>query len=322
MNTVADTASNKGRNTLFTHVDHRMTSVFRRAVLVAVTTTLAACGGDSPGAGLAPETVSRIDVSAPSTTIAPQQTVQFGAVARSSSGTTIGTVTPVWSSSASAVATVNASGIVRGVAPGNAVISATAGGVSGTVPVTVTSGAGVLSSLVVGSQDRTIELGSVTQASVTGLDGQGNPVALGNRTVTWTTSNPSIATISISGVATGVGVGVVDLQVSVQDGAMPKTASVRLIVAGIPGSPMTARVDMAPQNFIPFETVIRQNGTVSFVFPTLAHNVIWDRRLSGAPPDINTTNNATVIRTFPSVGVFNYVCTLHPGMEGRIIVSP
>jgi plastocyanin len=180
----------------------------------------------------------------------------------------------------------------------------------------------VLVTISVGAADRTIELGSITQATVSGRDAQGSPIALGNRAVTWTTSNPSIATITSGGVATGVGVGLVDLQASVADGAVPKTASVQLIVSSIPGAPTTARVDMLPQNFLPFETVIRQNGTVSFVFPTLDHNVIWDRRLAGAPTDINTTRNQTVTRTFPTVGVFNYQCTLHPGMEGRIIVSP
>jgi plastocyanin len=291
------------------------------AVVLVTLASLSACGGDS-GGGIAPEVVARVDVSSPTATLAPQQSVQFAAVARTSSGAAIGSIAPVWSSSANAVATVNASGLVTGVAPGNAILRATAGGVSGTVPITVTSGSGVLASLTVNAQDRTIELGGVTQATVTGLDGQGKPLALGNRAVTWATSNASIARISSSGVATGVGVGLVDLQVTVQDGAQPRTASVPLIVQGIAGSPLTARVDMAPQSFIPFETAIRQNGTVSFVFPTLAHNVIWDRRLSGAPADINTTNEATVTRTFPTVGVFDYVCTLHPGMEGRVIVSP
>lgn len=298
-----------------------MLSAIRRTILSATIVALTACGGDS-GPGVAPEVVARVDVSAPTTTLAPQQSVQFGAVAKTSAGATIGTVTPGWSSSATGVATVSGSGLVTGVAPGTALISATAGGVAGTVSVTVTSGSGTLASLTVDAQDRTIELGSVTQATVTGRDAQGNPVALGSRTVSWTTSNASIARISASGVASGVGVGFVDLQASVQDGAVPRTASVRLVVQGIAGSPATARVDMAPQNFIPFETVIRQNGTVSFVFPTLAHNVIWDRRLSGAPTDINTTNSATVTRTFPAVGVFDFVCTLHPGMEGRVIVSP
>lgn len=298
----------------------RVTSLVAASALLS-TAVLWSCSSDKP-TGPPAETVSRIDVSAATTTLAPQQTVKVEAVARSASGSVIGNVTPSWSSSANAIATVNPSGIVTGVAPGTATIRATSGSVTGTLDVTVTSGIGVLVTINVGAADRTIELGSITQATVTGRDAQGAPVALGNRQVTWTTSNSSIATITSSGIATGVGVGIVDLQATVADGAVPKSASVQLIVSGIAGAPTTARVDMLPQAFLPFETVVRQNGVVSFVFPTLDHNVFWDRRLAGAPADINTTREQTVTRTFPTVGVFNYQCTLHPGMEGRIIVSP
>ena len=277
-------------------------------------TLAAACGGSDAPTGPPPEVVARIDVSAATTTIAPQQTVRLEAVVKSSTGSTIGTVEPVWSSSANAIATVNPEGIVTGVAPGTATIRAASGTVAGTLTVTVTSGIGVLVTIAVDVDDRTIELGSVTQATVSGRDAQGNAVALGNRQVTWSTSNASIATISNAGVASGVGVGLVDLQVSVADGALPKTASVQLIVSGIPGAPTSARVDMLPQDFLPFETVIKQNGTVSFVFPSLDHNVIWDRRL-GAPADINTTRDATVSRTFPTVGVFQ-VCVYAPSGDG------
>ena len=304
-----------------------MSCVTRRVLTVTVTLlagVLAACGdgqlGPKPGPTV--ETVSRVDVSTPATTIAPQQTVQFTAIARSSSGSAIGTVTSVWSSSANGVATVNASGIVTGIAAGTATITATAGGKSGSAALTVTSGAGVLAALTANVQDRTVQLGQTTQASVIGRDLQGAAVALGNRAVTWTTSNSATATITAAGVVTGVGVGNVDLRVSVADGATPKTASVAMTVSSIPGAPSNARVDMFGLNFVPFESVVKQNGTVSFVFPSLAHNVIWDRRLAGAPGDVNTMSNVTITRTFPAAGVFNFTCTLHPGMDGRIIVSP
>ena len=71
-----------------------------------------ACGGDDP-AGPPAEVVARIDVSAATTTLAPQQTVQMQAVAKSATGSAIGTVSPTWSSSSNAVATVNASGCRR-----------------------------------------------------------------------------------------------------------------------------------------------------------------------------------------------------------------
>lgn len=298
----------------------------RGAVVASVLLLAAACGGGDGTApenkGPSPDVVTAVVVSAPAVTLSPQQTVQFTAVARNASGGIIGNVTPVWSSSANGVATVNASGIVTGVSAGTAIISAARGTVSGNVTVTVTSGAGVLASVVVNMQDRTIQLGQRTQASIAGRDGQGSPIALGTRTVTWTTSNPAVATVDAAGVVTGVGIGIIDVQASVADGATPKTTSQQLIVESIPGAVTTSTVTMAPQDFLPFETVIKQNGTVNFVFPSLAHNVFWDRVRLGSPADINTISDATISRTFPTVGVFGYKCTLHPGMDGTIIVTP
>lgn len=300
-----------------------MKTITRCAVFAGVV-LLAACGDGSSGV-LTPQPgpdVARIDVSAAATALTPSQTVQFSAVARTSSGTIVSSAQPVWSSTAPTIASVNASGIVTGVAAGSATIRATVGSVSGTLDVTVTSGAGVLATLVVDAQDRTIPLGQLTQATVGGRDALGGTVALGTRVVTWSTSNASIATITSAGVVTGVGVGTVNLQVSVADGGTPKTGSVQLTVTSIPNAPTTADVVMPGLTFSPVETIVKQGGTVRFIFPALAHNVIWDPRLAGSPTDINTTSDVTVTRTFPAVGVFPFKCTLHPGMDGTVIVSP
>lgn len=304
----------------------RTRTSLRTSLLTLAVGFAAACGGsDNTGpVGRDPvaEVVASVALTAPTTTLAPQQAVQFTSVAKNASGGIIGNVTPVWSSSATNVATVTAAGIVTGVSAGTANIVATSGTKSAMVAVTVSSGAGVLASVVANLQDRNIQLGQNTQASIAGRDGQGSAVALGTRTVTWTTNNPAIASVSSAGIVTGVGIGTVDIQASVADGAVPRTNSVQLIVESIPGAATSATVTMAPQDFIPFETVIRLNGTVNFVFPTLAHNVMWDRVRTGSPADINTISNMTVSRTFATVGVFGYKCTLHPGMEGRIIVTP
>lgn len=300
-----------------------MKTVMRCAVFAGVV-LLAACGDGSSGV-MTPQPgpeVTRIDVSAATTAITPSQTVQFSAVARTSSGTIVSSAQPVWSSTAPTIASVNASGIVTGVAAGSATIRATVGSVTGTLDVTVTSGAGVLATLVVDAQDRTIPLGQLTQATVSGRDALGGTVALGTRVVTWSTSNAAIATITSAGVVTGVGVGTVNLQVSVADGGTPKTGSVQLTVTSIPNAPTTADVVMPGLTFSPVETIVKQGGTVRFIFPALAHNVIWDPRLAGSPTDINTTSDVTVSRTFPAVGVFQFKCTLHPGMDGTVIVSP
>ncbi|WP_373060094.1 Ig-like domain-containing protein [Gemmatimonas sp.] len=308
-----------------TRVKSRMPSLTRWGAFVGVA-LLAACGDGSSSMTPPPPppavVVSRVDVSAATTAMTQSQTVQFSAVARTSSGAVVTSDQPVWSSTAPSIASVSASGVVTGVTAGSATIRATVGAATGTLDVTVTSGAGVLAAIVVSAQDLTIPLGQLTQATVGGRDALGGTVALGTRVVTWSTSNAAIATITAAGVVTGVGVGTASLRASVVDGAVPRTGSVQLIVSSIPNAPTTADVFMPGLTFSPFETVVKQGGTVRFIFPALAHNVIWDRRLAGSPTDINTISSVTVARTFPTAGVFQYTCTLHPGMDGTIIVSP
>lgn len=308
-----------------TRVKSRMPSLTRWGALAGVA-LLAACGDGSSSVTPPPPppavVVSRVDVSAATTALTQSQTVQFSAVARTSSGAVVTSEQPVWTSTAPGIASVSASGVVTGVAAGTATVRATVGAATGTLDVTVTSGAGVLAAIVVDAQDRTIPLGQLTQATVSGRDALGGTVALGTRVVTWSTSNAAIATITAAGVVTGVGVGTVSLQASVADGSVPRTGSVQLIVSSIPNAPTTADVFMPGLTFSPFETVVKQGGTVRFIFPALVHNVIWDRRLAGSPADINITSNVTVARTFPTAGVFHFTCTLHPGMDGTVIVSP
>jgi plastocyanin len=185
--------------------------------------------------------------------------------------------------------------------------------------------AGVLAAVSVSLTDASMQLGQTTQASVMGKDGFGTAVPLGTRPVSWSSSNTVVATVSATGVVTGVGIGTTNIQASVADGSTARTSNAAIAVTGIAGAPITADVVMPGLTFSPFETLVKQGGTVRFIFPALAHNVFWDPRLTGspaAPADINTTTSATVSRTFPSAGVFTYKCTLHPGMDGTIIVSP
>ena len=292
-------------------------------VMSCAAALLIACGDGSPAVTPPPPiVVSLVEVSAATSTLIRTQTVQLSAVARTSAGTVVSGELPVWTTTAPGIATVSTSGLVTGVAAGTATIRATVGGVSGALDITVTTGAGILATVVVDAQDRTIPLGQLTQATVNGRDLLGGPVPLGSRVITWSSSNAAIATITQAGVVTGVGIGAATLQASVADGAVARTGTVTITVTSIPNAPTTADVVMPGLTFSPFETVVKLGGTVRFLFPALAHNVIWDRRLAGSPADINIISNATVSRVFSTVGVFPYTCTLHPGMDGTVIVTP
>ncbi|HEX5870827.1 MAG TPA: Ig-like domain-containing protein, partial [Longimicrobium sp.] len=109
-----------------------------RAALAAALLALAACDG---GGGGAPPTQSRpvatVTVTGPASSVAAGATLQLTAAPVDASGRAV-SATAAWSSTADGVATVGASGLVTGVAPGTATIRAVAGGVEGSMQVTVT----------------------------------------------------------------------------------------------------------------------------------------------------------------------------------------
>ncbi len=83
--------------------------------------------------------VASVSVSLGSSTLASGQTTQTSAVARDAGGSAITGLTFTYSSSNTAVATVNTAGLVTAIAAGNATISASAGGKVGSAPLTVTT---------------------------------------------------------------------------------------------------------------------------------------------------------------------------------------
>jgi uncharacterized protein YjdB len=115
-----------------------------------------------------------------------------------------------FSSSNPAVATVNASGVVAGVSVGGATINAKAvqDGVIGTATINVVQ-ARVANVAISPAGSQTVFQGTTLQLSATLRDAQNN--VLTGRTVNWTTSNPAIATVSSSGLVTGVSLGNVQI---------------------------------------------------------------------------------------------------------------
>jgi plastocyanin len=284
---------------------------------------LGACsGGDGAPVAPVPPVVSQVEVTGATATLAPGQTVSLTATPKTAAGQTVSGAAVAWSSAAPAVASVDGGGVVTGVAAGTTEIRATASGVTGRYAVTVTSGAGVLATVQVTVDDAALLLGMYTQARVTGRDFVGGAVALGTRPVTWTTATPTLASVTAAGGVRAIGVGTAIVQVAVQDGAQQRTATATVTVAPIADAPASADVFMPGLTFSPFESVVKVGGAVRFVFPGLPHNVIWTPRFPGSPADIAVTSNTVVTRTFPTPGVYPYTCTLHPGMDGTIIVSP
>ncbi len=129
-------------------------SSFRRPVLWTFTLVLAAwaCGDGSDGVTPPPteRPVSSVTVAPPEASIEVGTTVQFTATLRDADGNILTDREITWSVSSDAVATVDFTGTVTGLQSGNATVTATSEGLSGTASVSVQSPQ-VLASGTVGS---------------------------------------------------------------------------------------------------------------------------------------------------------------------------
>ena len=129
-------------------------------------------------------------------------TVQLAAEVRDQNGNMMTGATVAWSSSADAVATVNAAGLVTGVGNGEATITATAGSASGTAMVTV---AQVVDAVAVTPAADTLLPGDTLRLSAEASDGNGHPVT--GTEFTWASSDTLVAVVDDGGLVTGVGTG-------------------------------------------------------------------------------------------------------------------
>src|SRR2546423_2808507 len=113
--------------------------------LIALASLVGSCGGGGDGVTAPPPpTVASVTVSRDTATLVPVATIQLSAVAKTASGDALQR-TFSWSTSDAAKATVSSSGLVAGVAPGVATITATADGKSASATITVLDG-GIISS--------------------------------------------------------------------------------------------------------------------------------------------------------------------------------
>lgn len=111
-------------------------------------------------------------------------------------------LTVTWSSSASEIVSVDDEGNVSALSEGKATITAEAGGVKATCDVTVSSASIPVESVTVSEESIEIKIGETFTLTATVL-----PENAEDKTVTWSSSDNAIATVSDDGVVTGVAVG-------------------------------------------------------------------------------------------------------------------
>jgi uncharacterized protein YjdB len=156
-----------------------------------------------------PAAVASVQVALGSGSIVAGQTTAASATTLDGSGNVLTGRTVTWSSSNSTVATVDATGVVHGVSAGTANITAVSEGKSGSAPLSVTPLIIPVATVNVSLARSTIVAGQTTSATATTLDGSGNP--LNGRSVTWSSSNPTVATVGASGAVQTVSPGTANI---------------------------------------------------------------------------------------------------------------
>ncbi|MEE8361692.1 MAG: Ig-like domain-containing protein, partial [Gemmatimonadales bacterium] len=179
------------------------------------------------GAPPPPPTLTAISVAPLNASIEEGQTQQFSATGTFSDGSTANlTASSAWSSSAPAVATIDASGLALGALAGTTDITASQGGVtSNTATLTVTAPPPPpsLTAISVAPLSASIEEGQTQQFSATGTFSNGSTANL-TASAAWASSTNAVATIDASGLASGVLAGTTDITAS-QDGIASSTAT-------------------------------------------------------------------------------------------------
>lgn len=171
-----------------------------RIIAAGVSVSLAACGGSEPAA---PVAVASVTLSPPSASLVAGSTQAFAATARGASGEALSGRAVTWASGNSEVATIDGSGLLTAIAPGASTVTATSGGKSGTAIVTVLPVP--VASIVVAPLASPLAVAGSATLSVTVRDARGQVVS--GRSITWATSNGTVALVNNTGVVTGVSPG-------------------------------------------------------------------------------------------------------------------
>jgi uncharacterized protein YjdB len=192
-----------------------------------------------------------------------------------------------FSSSDAAVASISPTGLLTGVTPGAATISATSGGKTGTAQVTVTNVP--VASVAVTPNAPTIQVGRTVALTAQALGGSGQQ--LSGRTVAWSSGTPAVAQVSSTGVVTGVSSGTAVVFASI-DGVLgwANVTVVQVPVASVTIAPATPSVPVG------------QTTQLTAVTKDAAGNILQGRVVSWS-------TSAAAIANVSSAGIVTGVTT-------------
>ena len=178
-----------------------------------------------------PAIISIIPVSATLTAIG--DTIQLSATVKDGKNQPVPGATVSWSSSNPSVVTVSASGLTIAHNNGTATLTATSGGASAAAAITVAQASAAIDIIPVSATLTAI--GDTIQLSATVKDGKNQPVP--GATVSWSSSNPSVVTVSPRGLVTARGNGTATIRV---------TSGAKSLTAVITVAQLTTTIEITP----------------------------------------------------------------------------
>ncbi len=151
-----------------------------------------------------PVPVAAVVVTPPSATLIAGTSQQLTVVTRDAQGGLLTDRVSLFSSSNPAVAAVSSAGLVTTLSPGTTDITVTSEGIVASVPITVLPVP--VATVLVTLPASALAVGATQQAGAVTRDANGS--TLTGRTITWRTSDPSIATVGTTGLVQAVAPGV------------------------------------------------------------------------------------------------------------------
>jgi len=189
-----------------------------------VVRSLSSAGGDTSGGSIA-----ALEIAGAPSSVTPGERVPLTARARNAAGDVVASATITWSSNDSSVAVVSPDTVLTAVAAGTATLTASSGGKSTSVTITVSPAAPIVATLKVVPAAARIAAGEAVRLAATATDASGTPVT--GRRLNWSSSAPGIVAVSPVGVASGVAPGTA-LITATSDGSSA-SATVTVVGTGV-----------------------------------------------------------------------------------------
>jgi uncharacterized protein YjdB len=186
-----------------------------------------------------PPAVNSVVVSPAEAEINVGSTRQYTALVTDAEGLGVPGAEITWKTGNPAVATVSATGLVTAVAEGSAQITATVSGKTGSAQVVVKKAAStpVLTSIALDPAELSLDVGTTRQVVATPKDASGNPLT--GVALTWSSTDPSIASVDANGLVTAKLAGSVTIRATAGD----KTGSASVTVMATAVTPPPSEWD-------------------------------------------------------------------------------